>query len=325
MQGLWGKVLRLAGAHAAAFAAGRVLLLAAPDSWVGGCGDSHGWTCYFEPPITQETCSLTTLGLPTTVADIPEKVWSDSGWAPWSRDTVSPREPSAKPVLWSACGNQMQKYNGGAPHDHHSNDFWPMAPRAPLSHAHAQVPVTTWQAAFLHDLTKRPTARTRAYVDRITAGLGWQSPWSTGFALEGHQYARTIGLQIRRGDKYQGGKSAGQDQLSDVQAFRDVYMPVVKRLQEQHFGGVAAVARDEQDGPTVFLATDSRLIVQHVMEENGGVVNGLRFAVAGYASTTDGGAKLSPNKSPQVPRNVWMAGAKGWGSGEFGGLPATAC
>ena len=31
LQGLWGKVLRLAGAHAAAFAAGRILVLAAPD------------------------------------------------------------------------------------------------------------------------------------------------------------------------------------------------------------------------------------------------------------------------------------------------------
>ena len=28
------------------------------------------------------------------------------------------------------------------------------------------------------------------------------------------------------------------------------------------------------------------------------------------------GTKLPADESPQVPRNVWMKGAKGWGSGE---------
>ena len=318
MQVLWGKILRLAGAHAAAFAAGRSLILAAPDSWVGGCEGDSGWSCYFEPPVSRDACSLSTLGLDPALADRPDKVWSGSGWASWSRDTPSDSTASPKPVLWSACGNQMKKYGGGAPHDHHSNDFWPMAPRLPLSRAHSGVPVTAWQAAFLRDLTKQPTARTRSYIDRVVAGLGWQSPWSSGFAQAGHQYARVIGLQIRRGDKYQAGKSAGQDQLSDLQAFQQVFLPAVLRLHDQQFGdSSAAVAGDRTAAPTVFLATDSRLIVQHVMQDNGGVVRGLRFAVAGYASVEDGGERLSPNQSPQVPRDVWMRGAKGWGSGEY--------
>lgn len=203
LQGLWGKALRLAGAHAAAFVAGRTLVLAAPDPWVGGCTGGGGWGCYFNPPIRRDDCSLTTLGLSAAAAASPEKVWGESGWAPWGRDSAS-TSPS-QPVLWSACGNQMRKYSdGGAPHDHHSNDFWPMAPRAPLSQAHVNVPTTAWQAAFLRDLTQ-PTAETRRYIDSVASGLGWQSPWSSGFAFEGHQYHRTIGLQIRRGDKYQGG------------------------------------------------------------------------------------------------------------------------
>jgi hypothetical protein len=316
LQGLWGKVLRLAGAHAAAFAAGRSLVLAAPDSWVGGCEDSSGWTCYFETPKSRKACSLSALGLAGTLAESPDLVWSDSGWTAWGHDVPRDSASSGTPVLWSACGNQMKKYAGGAPHDHHSNDFWPMAPRAPLSRAHADVPVTAWQAAFLRDLTSQPTARTRAYVDRIAAGLGWQSPWSTGFALEGHEYSRTIGLQIRRGDKYQAGKHAGQDQLSDVEAFEQVFLPAVQKLRAQQFGSIAAVADDGNAATTVFLATDSRLIVQHVMDENGGVVDGLRFAVAGYASVEDGGAMLQPKESPQIPRDVWMRGAKGWGTGE---------
>ena len=311
LQGLWGKVLRLAGAHAAAFSEGRSLVLAAPDSWVGGCEDGSGWACYFETPVSRKACSLSALGLVGTLTESPDRVWSDSGWAPWSSDTPSASASSAKPLLWSACGNQMKKYGGGAPHDHHSNDFWPMAPRSPLSRVHADIPVTAWQAAFLRDLTTRPTGRTRVYVDRIAAGLGWQSPWSTGFALEGHEYSRTIGLQIRRGDKYQAGKRAGQDQLSDVEAFEQVYLPAVQRLWAQKLGGVAEVAE-----ATVFLATDSRLIAQHVMEDNGGVVGGLRFAVAGYASVEDGAGKLPSKQSPQVPRDVWMRGVKGWGSGE---------
>ena len=312
MQGLWGKILRLAGAHAAAFAAGRSLLLPTPDSWVGGCEGGSGWPCYFEPPVARDACSLSTLGLDAALADRPDKVWSGSGWAPWSRDTPDDSTALPKPVLWSACGNQMKKYGGGAPHDHHSNDFWPMAPRPPLSRAHASVPVTAWQAAFLRDLTRQPTERTRAYVDRVAAGLGWQSPWSSGFAHDGHQYSGVIGLQIRRGDKYQAGKSAGQDQLSDLQAFQQVFLPAVLRLRDQRFGDSSVAAP-----PRVFLATDSRLIVQHVMEENGGVVRGLQFAVAGYASVEDGGERLSPNQSPQVPRDVWMRGAKGWGTGEY--------
>ena len=47
MQGFWGKSLRLAGAHASAFADRRRLVLATPDPWIG-CLDGGGWHSYFE-------------------------------------------------------------------------------------------------------------------------------------------------------------------------------------------------------------------------------------------------------------------------------------
>jgi len=188
MQGLWGKVLRLAGAHAAAFSVGRTLVLASPDPWVGGCDDDAGagggWGCYFEPV---SRCTLADLGISGEAAASPEKVWDESGWKPWQRDNAA-----EQPWLWSACGNQMNKYaakkpgqQAPAPFDHHSNDFWPMAPKPPLSNAHRSVSASAWQAAFLRDITIRPTALTRRYIDNAVAGLGWQSPWSSGFALEG--------------------------------------------------------------------------------------------------------------------------------------------
>lgn len=202
---------------------------------MGGCDGAAGWGCYFEPV---SRCSLAALGLSGQAAATPEKVWSESGWKPWQRDNAA-----EQPWLWSACGNQMNKYaakkpgqQAPAPFDHHSNDFWPMAPKPPLSIAHRGVSATAWQAAFVRDLTLRPTALTRGYIDNVAAGLGWQSPWSSGFALEGHEYRTTIGLQIRRGDKYQAGKHKGQDELSDVEAFEQVFLPAVQRLASRSYG-----------------------------------------------------------------------------------------
>jgi len=170
MQGLWGKALRLAGAHAAAFASGRATVLADPDPWIG-CEQGGGWGCYFEPV---SPCNLTALGLSPAESATAEAVWGSSGWRPWSRK--KPPDPN-RPVLWSACGNQMNKYGARppqqqapAPHDHHSNDFWPMAPARPLAAAHAATAVSAWQAAFLLDLTQ-PQPHTRRYIDAL-AGEG---------------------------------------------------------------------------------------------------------------------------------------------------------
>ena len=80
---LYRKALRLAGAHAAAFASGRTTVLADPDPWIG-CEQGGGWGCYFEPV---SPCNLTALGLSPAESATVEAVWGSSGWRPSSGST----------------------------------------------------------------------------------------------------------------------------------------------------------------------------------------------------------------------------------------------
>ena len=84
---------------------------------------------------------------------------------------------------------------------------------------------------------------------RCAGSLGWEPP------APGVEYAGVIGLQIRRGDKYHGGARPGQDQLSDVEAFEQVFLPALQRVH----------ARRGAEQSVIFLATDSSLIIKHVM------------------------------------------------------------
>ena len=72
-------------------------------------------------------------------------------------------------------------------------------------------------------------------------------------------------------------------------AFEQVYLPAVQRLYARRF----ATASPKEEA-TVFLATDSKLIVRHVMEENKGVVGGLRFAAAGYGADGNRSSLTAP-------------------------------
>ena len=72
-------------------------------------------------------------------------------------------------------------------------------------------------------------------------------------------------------------------------AFEQVYLPAVQRLYARRF----ATASPKEEA-TVFLATDSKLIVRHVMEENKGVVGGLRFAAAGYGADGNRSSQTAP-------------------------------
>jgi hypothetical protein len=169
-QGLWGKVLRLAGAHAAAFAEGRRLVAADADWWVGSPElGSGGWPIYFETPAggaVGERCNSTALGLPERLAGVGDSsVWAapgqqELGWEPWAGGGGGGGGGGARVVLWSACPHQNIRYRGSAPGDQHTNDFWPLAPQGPPP-GHSAHSLTSWQAAFLADLLARPTPLTR--------------------------------------------------------------------------------------------------------------------------------------------------------------------
>ena len=235
-QGLWGKALRLAAAHAAAFKAGRQMVqtpsqplspththhphtctlrsfathsLSRPTTqvlpdddgrWVGSCSSRAGWRCYFD---SAGCTSAALLGHESAAAADPTaaKLWA--GGAAWG---VRPAAAgwavadSRAVVVWSACGNQMNKHAGRpAPGDHHSNDFWPTGGQYG---APAGTDPTAWQAAFLRALT-RPTAATVAFVGRVRQAAGWgqigDDP-AAGFGAKA-----VVGLQVRRGDKYWSG------------------------------------------------------------------------------------------------------------------------